>query len=351
MGQDTQSKLLASIGCWSALLSAVRGGEEGKPIVHAFSTKLTAKEIYKSSEARLRRRALEAISVQHEWAACQPGSAWHTQVREQLPDFTGGSGPLGPFSLRACPAKARLAASAAGACATSCIAPPLIVSLPTSAFDHWPGPKPLACAADGERRGVHLFHCKDRRGISAAITDLIASNKANMLKTDLHIDFDDEPSGYIARSEFSFDPNVWPMERMQSDFNALGRSYSARVNTLFVPAVHRRPRCAVLVSKQHHCLMELLLRWQQDELHVDIACVVSNHPISNDSTLGRTLQRNHVPFHQVPSLGALDSENNEQMRPHEQEVLELVRDSDFLVLARFMQARIETLLVVQRLLE
>lgn len=184
---------------------------------------------------------------------------------------------------------------------------------------------------------MHLFHCKDRRGISAAITDLVASNKANMLNTDLHIDIDSEPRGYIARSEFSFNPSDWPVREMQRDFDALARSYDARVSQLYVPAMHRRYRAGILVSKQQHCLMELLLRWQQDELHLDIACVISNHPIADDSTLGRTLRRNNVPYYHVPSLGDMDEENNERMRENEQNVLEHVKDTDFLILARFMQ--------------
>jgi len=42
----------------------------------------------------------------------------------------------------------------------------------------------------------------------------------------------------------------------------------------------RRPRVAILVSKTHHCLYELLLKHQDGELDCDIPIIVSNHPTS-----------------------------------------------------------------------
>ena len=37
------------------------------------------------------------------------------------------------------------------------------------------------------------------------------------------------------------------------------------------------PRVAVLVSKQHHCMYDILARWRMGELHADIPLVISNH--------------------------------------------------------------------------
>lgn len=183
-------------------------------------------------------------------------------------------------------------------------------------------------------RGVHLFKAEDTLGISAKITDTVAQNGGNMVSSDLFIDFDAEPRLYLSRSEFSFDPKQWPRERMERDFARLDQTFNSFVNKVFVPENDPRPKMGILVSKQHHCIMEILLRWQQDELPVDISCIVSNHPIPEDSTLGRALTRNGIPFFHVPALG---EHTQGCLRPNEEKILQAVRDTDFLVLARFMQ--------------
>jgi formyltetrahydrofolate deformylase len=40
----------------------------------------------------------------------------------------------------------------------------------------------------------------------------------------------------------------------------------------------RRKRLAILVSRYDHCLLDLLWRWQRDELGADVVLVASNHP-------------------------------------------------------------------------
>jgi formyltetrahydrofolate deformylase len=56
-----------------------------------------------------------------------------------------------------------------------------------------------------------------------------------------------------------------------------------------------RKRIVVLVSKQEHCLYDLLARWQSKELDIEIACVISNH----DSFRG-FVEWHGIPFHHVP---------------------------------------------------
>lgn len=40
----------------------------------------------------------------------------------------------------------------------------------------------------------------------------------------------------------------------------------------------RRPKVIIMVSRLDHCLADLLFRWRMDELRMDIAAIVSNHP-------------------------------------------------------------------------
>ena len=56
-----------------------------------------------------------------------------------------------------------------------------------------------------------------------------------------------------------------------------------------------KKRVVVLVSKQEHCLYDLLARWQSKELNVEIPCVISNH-----DTFRGFVEWHGIPFHHVP---------------------------------------------------
>jgi formyltetrahydrofolate deformylase len=88
----------------------------------------------------------------------------------------------------------------------------------------------------------------------------------------------------------------------------------------------RPKRVAVLVSREDHCLLDLLWRWRRRELHCDIALVISNHPdsASDVATFG-------VPYEHVPVVKA-------EKPAAEARMLELLSGHfDLVVLARYMQ--------------
>ena len=87
-----------------------------------------------------------------------------------------------------------------------------------------------------------------------------------------------------------------------------------------------RKRVAIMVSREDHCLSDLLWRWRNGELEAEIACVISNHPDHADQvgSLG-------IPYHLIPVSAATKPEA-------EAEALELIGGRvDLLVLARYMQ--------------
>jgi formyltetrahydrofolate deformylase len=88
-----------------------------------------------------------------------------------------------------------------------------------------------------------------------------------------------------------------------------------------------RPRVAILVSRQDHCLADLLYRHSIGELACDMSLVISNHPE------GKKLANFYgVPFHHVPVVA-------ERKREAEQTILKLLSDNrvELVVLARYMQ--------------
>lgn len=87
----------------------------------------------------------------------------------------------------------------------------------------------------------------------------------------------------------------------------------------------RRPRIVILVSRDGHCLDDIVARAYRNELQIDIAAVIGNHPGLEDYT-----RRFQIPFHYVP----YKDKNSATTR-----LANLLKtlDPDAVVLARFMQ--------------
>jgi formyltetrahydrofolate deformylase len=89
----------------------------------------------------------------------------------------------------------------------------------------------------------------------------------------------------------------------------------------------QRKRIAVLVSREDHCLSDLLWRWRSGELGADIAFVASNHPDHEAQVVSLGL-----PYHHVEA-------DRDRRGESEETLLRLIDDAqiDLLVLARYMQ--------------
>jgi formyltetrahydrofolate deformylase len=84
-------------------------------------------------------------------------------------------------------------------------------------------------------------------------------------------------------------------------------------------------RLAILVSKEEHCLLDLLWRRRSGELDADIPIVVSNHEDARAD-----VEAAGVPFAHVPNTREIKAEA-------EQAMLDLLNGADLVVLARYMQ--------------
>jgi formyltetrahydrofolate deformylase len=88
-----------------------------------------------------------------------------------------------------------------------------------------------------------------------------------------------------------------------------------------------KKRVVVLVSKQEHCLYDLLARWQSKELAIEIPCVISNH-----ETFRGFVEWHGIPFHYVP----VDADNKPAAFAEMRRLFDEV-GGDVMVLARYMQ--------------
>ena len=168
--------------------------------------------------------------------------------------------------------------------------------------------------------GRLLITCPDRHGIVAAVAGFLADSGANIISSDQH-STDPEGGEFFMRMEFTLE---------RGDFGAIGRAFAQEVGERLdmewrLTDADRPKRMAILVSREDHCLVDLLWRHRRHELDAEIPLVVSNHLDHRADVEGFG-----IPYHHVPV-------ERDRKREAEARLLELLRDVDLVVLARYMQ--------------
>ena len=171
-------------------------------------------------------------------------------------------------------------------------------------------------------RATLLVACPDRRGIVAALAQVLYGHGANIFDSDQHTD---------ALAAQFFQRLHFDLTDLQTDRGTLERAI-AEVAERFSMRYELRyrkqqKRVALFVSKYDHCLYDLLLRHQSGELRCELPLIVSNHP-----DLERVAKQFGVDFQLIPVSAATKAEA-------EAAQLALLREwnVDLLVLARYMQ--------------
>src|SRR5690606_1708217 len=168
---------------------------------------------------------------------------------------------------------------------------------------------------------ILTLSCPDRPGIVYRVSGLLFDAGCNILDAQ---QFGDEESGrFFLRVHFDMGA-AGDEPEVRAQLQALGESFAMDWQ---LHDARRRARLLVLVSKQGHCLNDLLFRTHSRQLKVDIAAVASNH--ADFTALAGSYG---VPFHHLP----VSAENREQQ---EQQILDLVEREriDLVVLARYVQ--------------
>ena len=167
-----------------------------------------------------------------------------------------------------------------------------------------------------------LVSCPDRRGLVAALAQVLAGHGANILDASQHTD----PVAKLFLQRIRFDAS-----ELLTDKGTLKRAIeevSARFSMQSRLFWNDKPkRVAIFVSKYDHCLVDLMLRHRSGELQCDIAAVISNH-----RELQPLAAQFNAPFYCIPVT--------EQDRPQsDRQTLDLLAryEVDLLVLARYMQ--------------
>lgn len=173
---------------------------------------------------------------------------------------------------------------------------------------------------------ILLVSCPDQYGLVATITDFIFRRHGNILSLDQHVDL--EQNVFFMRVEWDLTRFAVPHERIKAAFTPIAEQYQMEWALHFSD---EKLRMALFVSKQDHCLYDILSRWQAGDLVVDIPLIVSNHP-----DLKTVAEQFNLPYHVV-------AVNKDNKRQAEEEQLALLAENqiDLVVLARYMQVLTE----------
>ncbi|MBU2897941.1 formyltetrahydrofolate deformylase [Vibrio hepatarius] len=164
---------------------------------------------------------------------------------------------------------------------------------------------------------ILLTHCKDASGLISKVTNICYKHQLNIIHNN---EFVDNTSGhFFMRTELQgyFNDNILLNELDQ----ALPQGATRK---LIGP---NRKRIVVMVTKEAHCLGDILMKSYDGSLNVDIAAVIGNY-----DTLECLTKKFDIPYHLISHAG-LDREE------HEKKLLNIIEqyNADYLVLAKYMR--------------
>lgn len=167
-----------------------------------------------------------------------------------------------------------------------------------------------------------LISCPDRKGLVAAVTDFLSRHNGNILQLDQHVDT--QENVFFMRVEWDLANFQIKREDIATRFSAVATPFEMTWQLHFSDQI---PRMAIFVSKEAHCLYDILYRHQSGEWQVEIPVIISNHP-----DMGELAAKFGIPYRVVPVSKDTKAEA-------EQAQLALLNEfkPDFVVLARYMQ--------------
>ena len=169
---------------------------------------------------------------------------------------------------------------------------------------------------------VIILDCPDRPGIVHAVTGFLVTHGGNIVESQ---QFGDRLNGrFFMRIDFSVSDHSMSVDFLRESFAAVAQRFDM---TFEIWGARVPYRTLIMVSKQLHCLNDLLFRWSSGSLQIDIPVVVSNHPDAEPLVKSYGLDFRHIPV----TAETKPEAEAELMALHEEHGIHLV------VLARYMQ--------------
>jgi formyltetrahydrofolate deformylase len=170
--------------------------------------------------------------------------------------------------------------------------------------------------------GTLRVSCDDRKGIVAALAQVLYGHGANIVDADQHTDR--EAGQFFQRIRFDTAELHTDRVALETGLREVVERFGMRWRLDYDD---RTERVAIFVSRYDHCLYDLLLRHRAGELRCDLPVVISNH-----AELAPVAAQFDVPFEVVP----VTADGRAEAEARQQALLEAHR-VDTVVLARYMQ--------------
>ncbi len=156
----------------------------------------------------------------------------------------------------------------------------------------------------------------DHKGLIYLVTKVLYNHSLNIIRNDEYV----SSSGYFfMRTEF--EGRIDSQELIRSLYDELPEGINLNLNP------QKKKDIVIMVTKEHHCLGELLIRYAFDELDANIQAVVSNY---ND--LQPLTSKFGIPFHYI-------THEHKTREEHETALLRTldIYKPDYVVLAKYMR--------------
>lgn len=169
---------------------------------------------------------------------------------------------------------------------------------------------------------IFTLSCPDKPGLVSTIAAFIASNGGNVLEMSQFTD--PIAKWFFVRVDFELANPVLTKEILAEAFRSVGDSLKGQWE---FRDLNEAIPTAILVSKEGHCLQDLLARTESGELPIDVRIVLGNH-----DNLRHIAERYGVPFQMVPIRKSSKEEDFQEYR----DAIE-ASGARLVLLARFMQ--------------
>lgn len=164
---------------------------------------------------------------------------------------------------------------------------------------------------------VILIQCKDRVGLVAAITGVLAAHNLNIVSMREHVDV--QANFFFARI----------VSAQETAIDELHQQLKAVLPADAIISINPQPekKIVLLVTKEYHCLSDILVRNHFNTLGASVQAVIGNHAVLQD-----ICERFDVPFHFI-------THESKSKETFEQELMQQINAYafDYIILAKFMR--------------
>lgn len=171
---------------------------------------------------------------------------------------------------------------------------------------------------------ILLMDGPDAKGLIFHVTSVLYRNECNIISQDEYVSpaTDGGESQFFMRTEFESPDKLNPQKVLKDLQETIAKS---EINLRISPK--KKKDVVILATKEHHCLSDLLIRYNFDELDANILAVVSNY-----NTLQPFVSKFGIPFHYI-------THEHKTREEHEEAILRTLEiyKPEYLVLAKYMR--------------